>query len=117
MSTQEEADTRLLFRAAQAAHSGFLGVIISSPDTNLAVIAVLLARKIPSRLIFHPCTKQRTHFIDLTSLSESLGQSMNRGLVGLHAITGCDSLSTFSGQGKKKGFDFSHQTLKTSLQR
>ena len=38
----EEADTRMLLHAAHAAHNGYSSVYLRSPDTDVAVIAVLM---------------------------------------------------------------------------
>ncbi|XP_065188521.1 uncharacterized protein LOC135819273 [Sycon ciliatum] len=99
-SNHEEADTRLILHAADAVQQGFPDVVIRSPDTDVAVIAIGSASSIPGRLIFQTGTQQRRRFIDLTQLSQKLGPLVSSAIVGLHALTGCDSVSSFSGKGK-----------------
>ncbi|XP_065182225.1 uncharacterized protein LOC135812936 [Sycon ciliatum] len=99
-SNHEEADTRLILHAADAVQQGFPDVVIRSPDTDVAVIAIGSASSIPGRLIFQTGTQQRRRFIDLTQLSQTLGPLVSSAIVGLHALTGCDSVSSFSGKGK-----------------
>ena len=42
-STQEEADTRLLFHASQAYHSGSNKLIIHATDSDVMVIAIVVS--------------------------------------------------------------------------
>ena len=57
-SSQGEADTKLLVIAKHAADSGAAVVIISSPYTDIAIIACCFAKEIDARLLFEtgPCT-------------------------------------------------------------
>ena len=41
--------------------------------------------------------------MDVTAVAHYHGAS-SPSFIGLHSLTGCDNYSTFSGQGKKKGF-------------
>lgn len=45
-------------------------------------------------------TKARTKFTDITKLSNALVRSVCSALIGVHAFTGCDTVSTFAGRGK-----------------
>lgn len=99
-SSQEEADTRLLLHALHAAESGYKSVIISAEDTDVMVLSLGMCDKIPSHM-FQKCgTKNRTRFLDITTLSHTLGGSMCDSLIGMHAFTGCDTISAFAGRGK-----------------
>ena len=101
--SQEDADTRMLLHAAHAASQGFASIVLRSPDTDVAVIAISLAGKVPAQLVFRTGTQHRVRFIDLTQLALHHGAT-SASLIGLHSFTGCDSCSSFSGIGKKKGF-------------
>ncbi|KAG0717882.1 hypothetical protein GWK47_053560 [Chionoecetes opilio] len=99
-SSQEEADTRLLLHALHAAESGYKSVIITAEDTYVMVLCLGMCHKIPSHL-FQKCgTKNRTRFLDITTLSRTLGGSVCDSLIGMHAFTGCDTVSAFAGRGK-----------------
>ncbi|KAG0697409.1 hypothetical protein GWK47_003028 [Chionoecetes opilio] len=99
-SSQEEADTRLLLHALHAAESGYKSVIITAEDTDVMVLCLGMCHKIPSHL-FQKCgTKNRTRFLDITTLSRTLGGSVCDSLIGMHAFTGCDTVSAFAGRGK-----------------
>jgi hypothetical protein len=80
----QEADTRLLLHAVHAGHRGYKDVVIKSPDTDVAISARALSPEIPT------CPYCRN-------------------LLGLHAITGCDSTSAFKGRGKETAFDTANQ--------
>ena len=45
-------------------------------------------------------TQSRTQYIDVTKIASALGPSVCSGLLGMHAFTGCDSVSTLAGRGK-----------------
>ena len=96
-STQEEADTRLLLHCAHAARQGHQTIVIKSPDTDVAVIACLASHSIPAMILFRTGTKNRTRFINITTMGQRFGPAVSAALVGLHAFTGCDSTSVFAG--------------------
>ena len=56
-SSHEEADTCLLLHAAHASHGGFNTVVIRSPDTNVAILALFFSCEINSQLFFRTGTK------------------------------------------------------------
>ena len=45
-------------------------------------------------------TQNRTRFVDITKLGAALGDKICKSLIGLHAFTGCDTVSAFHGRGK-----------------
>ncbi|XP_071817001.1 uncharacterized protein [Apostichopus japonicus] len=97
----EEADTRMFLHAEHAAKD-HPAVVIRSPDTDVAVLGVTHYQSIQSCLYFDTGTKNKRRIIDIGSISTSLGIDKARGLLGLHAFTGCDSVSSFYGKGKAK---------------
>ena len=101
---QEEADTRLILHAQHAASSRSAVVIIRSPDTDVAVIGCSLAAQIPAQVLLHTGTRECRRYISLSSVAARLGNGVCQALPGLHAFTGCDSTSAFSGRGKKAAF-------------
>ena len=112
-SQQEEADTRLFLHAYHAASSGYTAVIVKSPDTDVAVIGAWAASRIPAQLILHTGTAQlilhtgtaqRSRYISLSNVTSSHGSDLCDALPGLHAFTGCDTVSSFSRRGKYGAF-------------
>ena len=47
-------------------------------------------------------TKIRKRIIDINKVSSSVGISVCKALIGMHAFTGCDTVSAFAGKGKSK---------------
>lgn len=99
-SSQEEADTRLLLHALHAAESGYKSVVVTAEDTDVLVLCLGMCKKIPCRMYQKCGTKARTRFLDISKLSNALGRSVCKALVGMHAFTGCDTISAFAGRGK-----------------
>lgn len=99
---QEEADTRVLLHASHMASQGYRCIIIRSPDTDIAVLACSFSHDIDARLLFWTGTKQRQRYLDATAIGNTLGSDVSKALLGMHALTGCDSTSAFIGRGKKK---------------
>lgn len=51
--------------------------------------------------LFQKCgAKERKRIIDITKIAASMGADVCHGLIGMHAYTGCDTVSTFAGKGK-----------------
>lgn len=106
----EEADTRLILHAAHASES-CTTVLIESPDTDVAILALGHAKNINSEVLaFMTGTKDRRRIIDIKAVALKLGDDITQSLIGLHAFSGCDFVSSFSGKGKKTHY----QLLKKS---
>ena len=53
--------------------------------------------------LFQKCgTKTRRKVIDIRKVAATVGLDVCRALIGLHAFTGCDTVSAFAGKGKAK---------------
>ena len=99
---QEEADGRLLFHAIHAAREGYQAVVIYSEDTDVFIMSLAFHDKIGASL-FQKCgTKARRRVVDITKVAATFGIDVCRALVGVHAYTGCDTVSAFAGKGKAK---------------
>ena len=101
VSLEEEADTRMLLHAVHASQQEYETIVIKSPDTDVGVLAVYCNMQISGSLILAPGTGNKWRFIDITGISQKYGDSSCEALPGLHAFTGCDSVSTFSRKGKQ----------------
>lgn len=88
----EECDTRVFLYGHHAAQEHET-VIIKSPDTDVAVIALSLQRDFPCSLYFFTGAGNRTRIIDLAKVSTALGNSVCLALIGIHTFSGCDSTS------------------------
>jgi 5'-3' exonuclease len=112
----EEADTRMLLHTHYAAsHSAV--VVIKSIDTDVFIISLGMSKQFSSRLLFHTGTGTKVLTIDLQAIRSQIGDDITHALIGLHAITGCDSVSGFYGKGKVKAAKllFKEQAYQQSL--
>ena len=63
-------------------------------------------------------TRTRSRLISIPRLCEKLGPRLCRVLPSLHALTGCDTVSSFAGKGKKRAFEMvrDSQVMSESVQ-
>ncbi|XP_062513858.1 uncharacterized protein LOC134189559 [Corticium candelabrum] len=109
-SDHEEADSRIFLHAKHASNGGFACVVISSPDTDVAVIGIHHANAINASLLWLTGTKVQRCCINLTEIAVNLGEDMSAVLPGIHAFSGCDTTSAFVGKGKTKIFRLASQS-------
>jgi len=83
---------------------GTSSVVIKSPDSDVAVIALSASHQIDTQLIFRIGMQHCTQYLNLTAVGRVLGKQVCSALPGFHAFTGCDSTSAFSERGKVSGF-------------
>lgn len=99
-SSQEEADGRLLLHANNAAAAGYQAVVISSVDTDVFILCLHFQKYIKASL-FQKCgNKNRTKLLDIKEIVSHVGEEVCETLIGIHAFTGCDTVSAFAGKGK-----------------
>ena len=104
-STHEEADGRMLLHAGHAAEAGFEAVVICSEDTDVFVLCLAFSDQIHVPLFQKSGTQTRTKLIDIGKIAAAIGNEVCKALVGLHAFTGCDSVSAFAGKGKVRALE------------
>ena len=77
-------------------------MVICSEDTDVFIMSLAFHDKIGASL-FQKCgTKARRRVVDITKVAATVGIDVCRALVGVHAYTGCDTVSAFAGKGKAK---------------
>eukprot|EP00117_Sycon_ciliatum_P025244 scpid95671/ scgid20992/ len=108
--SHEEADTRLLLHAAHVFQGQLPVAVISSPDTDVAVLAIALCHDLHGKVIFKTGRQQRARLVDINAIAEALGSSTCRALIGVHSFSGCDSASAFVGKGKRAGLELVKKT-------
>ena len=97
---QEEADRHLLLHDAHAAREGYQAVVICSENTDVFIMYLAFHDKIGVPL-FQKCgTRTRTRLVDIMKVAATVGIDVCRALIGMHAYTGCDTVSAFAGKGK-----------------
>ena len=99
-STQEEADTWNLLHVKHAADEGYKTVIVICEDTDVFVLCIAFAKDMSCSLYQKCGTQARTQYMNITDIRMYLGGGISEALVGLHAFTGCDTVSAFAGREK-----------------
>ena len=104
-SNQEEANTRMFLHTLHASDAAHQQVLIKSSDTDVEVLAFYFWEYISADIFLLCGTRSRARVINVTLVCEQLGVEVYRALSGLHVLTGCDTVSSFAGKGKKAALD------------
>ena len=88
--------------ASHAAKEGYQAIVICSEDTDVFIMSLAFHDKIEASLFLKCGTKTRRRIVDIGKVAASVGAGVCRALIGLHAYTGCDTVSAFAGKGKVK---------------
>ena len=100
--THEEADYRMVLHTAHAHQAGHNSIMIHATDTDVVVLAISAASDLPETelwLAFGHGNNFR--YIAAHGIANQLGSVLSKSLLFLHAISGCDTVSSFCGIGKK----------------
>ena len=107
VSDHEEADSKMFMYAKYLADHGAKRIIITSPDTDVAVLYchhLHLSLRRCDLLWLRIGTGSNRRFIPIHDICAKLGPELCKLLPGFHSLTGCDSTGSFSGIGKKGAF-------------
>ena len=108
-SNQEETDTRVVLYAQFAASQGYETIRVRSPDSDIYFILLHHASSINATVLFDTGTGNKRRLLNVTQHAKELGQKHCSALLGLHAMTGCDTCSSLKGIGKKKPIKILHK--------
>ena len=98
----EEADTRLLLHAADAVKKGHRKLCMRTVDTDVVVISIAMFNQInPDELWLAFGMGSHFCYIPVHELVSGMDPRNCAVLQVFHAITGCDTVSSFGGRGKK----------------
>ena len=105
-SNQEEADIRIILHCVHASRGGVQTVVVCSPDTDVIVLLLHHREQIHSREIYFLTGKNERYtyqvrLIPIHEIFQSLTAPQLKILLPVHCMTGCDSVSSFKGHGKK----------------
>ena len=100
--SHEESDTRLFLHMADAVKKGHKRLLLRTVDTDVVVIAIATLSKIePDELWVAFGTGGNFRVIAIHEVAAALGPRKSSTLPMFHALTGCDTVSSFAGIGKK----------------
>ena len=94
-TSQEEADTRVIFHAKHAAPN-VSSIIMVAEDTGIILLCLAFHKDIHSSVYVKCGTATRTRYISISNVSAALVH-VRASLLRLHSFTGCDTVSAFSG--------------------
>ena len=100
--SHEEADTCLLLHAKFARETAN-SILIQSPYTDVLILCIAKFMDLDCCLWFETGTGNSRQILDVRAIHSYLSEihpSTPLALIGLHAFTGCDSVSSFHGKGK-----------------
>ena len=101
--SHEEADTRMFLHVYHAVRHGHRKILVQTVDTDVVVLAVSIAQTLPPECELWLAFGTGKHFKYLAAhtIASGLGPEKARVLPVFHALTGCDTVSSFNGHGKK----------------
>ena len=105
--THEEADSRIFVHVADAARRGHRSVMVHTCDTDVLAIAVSFVHELLgiNELWLAFGSGKHFRYIAAHEIAVQLGPEKSRALPMFHALTGCDTFSSFSGKGKKTAWN------------
>ena len=98
--TQEETNTKMFLCASFAGDLGFSSVNIVTVDSDVGILALYYQSKLDVSICLEMGTSSKIQIFDISS--NSVDSLIREALPSLHALSGCDSTSCFSGIGKGK---------------
>ena len=102
-SSQEEADTKMLLHARHACEEGYERIIIESRDTDVLILSMYHRPMLSEEVWVSSGLSGNPKFVPIHSIV--MDEPIRRNLLGMHAITGCDTVSQFFGIGKKTAWN------------
>ena len=99
-ANHEEGDTRLILHCT---HAHLNTIVVAARDTDVLLLLVAHFSKIDcERLYMKAGTSKAPKYFPVHDIYNNLLSGQVDTILTFHAITGCDSVSQFSGHGKKK---------------
>ena len=100
--THEEADHRIMLDCTRAHQHGLKKMMVHATDTDVLVLAIATARMLEGCEIWLAFGHGKNfRYIAAHTIAAVLGDDWCKGLLFMHAFSGCDTVSSFSGIGKK----------------
>ena len=101
--SHEEADSRMLLHVSHAANHGHHKILIKTVDTDVLVLAVSVDQGLlpEDELWLAFGTGKSFRYLAAHEIAAGLGPEKAQALPVFHALTGCDTASSFAGHGKK----------------
>jgi len=101
--THKEADTSMLLHAHDLALHRYDKLLIRTVDTDVVVLAIAVMQELGRQVKLYIAfgTGKYFRYIAVHEIAHSLGPQKAKVLPMFHALTGCDTVSSFVGHGKR----------------
>ena len=104
--THEEADTHIILHLEDAVREKHNKIVIRTVDTDVVVLAITAVRHLDiSELWIVFGTGKSFRYLAIHEMARALEPDRCVALPMFHAFTGCDTVSSFGGRGKKTAWD------------
>jgi hypothetical protein len=101
--TQEETDSRVVLYCFYGKQQGYRNIRIRSPNTDMFFILLYYALELQGvTILFDTGTGDKKRLINITKLAQQYQLELCRALLGLHAFTRCDTMSSLRGLEKSR---------------
>lgn len=100
-SNHEEADTRLILHAMNAYREGYARLVVKCRDTDVFLLLIHHLVQLPVKMWMVSGTSNKIKGYASHLVAQQLPVSVRLNILGFHALTGCDTTSSFSGISKK----------------
>ena len=96
----------MLVHAADASKAGYKDIIIRTVDTDVVIISIAMTQHLHfNELWIAFGTGSNLRYLAAHEIASRLGPEKATSLPVFHAFTGCDTVSCFSGKGKKTAWN------------
>ena len=104
--SHEEADKRLILHVSHASHCGHRKFMVRTIDTDVIVLAVSKMADIDANEVWIAFgAGKHFRYLAIHDITAQLGTQKAKALPMLRALTGCDTVSFFTGRGKRTAWD------------
>lgn len=100
-ANHEEADTRIILHALEAIDAGYESIIVKCHDTDVLLLLLHFTRDKLCQVWMMSGTSKLQECFPVHVINETLPPAVVENVLGFHAITCCDTVSSFTGHGKK----------------
>ena len=100
-ANHEEADTRLILHANDAIQNNYKRIIVICRDTDVLLLLLYHLGHTEAEVWMVSGTSKQKKCYPVHTIASKLDDNLLANILGFHALTGCDTTSSFSGIGKK----------------
>ncbi len=100
-ANHEEADTRIILHTMHAFEHGYERALVRCRDTDVLILLIYFLGSIGKQVWMIGGTAKNTKCYPIHEIAMQIPEAVLQSLIGFHALTGCDAVSSFTSYGKK----------------